>query len=59
MANIKADHKIDLVWVAHVCNYSTWEGEAGDQLWLHSKFKANLRNILSPKNNIFLKGCVG
>lgn len=29
MTNIKADHKIDVGWVAHVCNHSTWEVEAG------------------------------
>lgn len=29
MTNIKADHNIDLDWVAHVCNHSAWEVEVG------------------------------
>lgn len=64
MINIKADHEIDLGWVAHICNYSTWEVEAGDQ-----ELKASFGCIASSrptwdiyylkKNNIFLEDSLG
>lgn len=38
MINMKADHKIDLDWVAHICNHSIWEVEAGWSRELEASF---------------------